>query len=88
MDHLLSIDGLNGIEWTPDPQVPKGGDPQWYPMYKKILDAGKCVQAVGVSPEQVVPLLDNVGGKGMYIMTWATDEYPLGKLMKAIEQYW
>ena len=38
-------------------------------MYRRILDAGKSVQAVGVKPEEVVPLLDAVGGEGMYVMT-------------------
>ena len=69
LDLLLDIDGLDAIEWTPDPQVPKGGNEKWHSMYRKILDAGKSVQAIGVKPEEVEPLLDAVGGKGMYIMT-------------------
>jgi hypothetical protein len=69
LDALLDIDALDAIEWTPNPKVPSGGDPAWYDLYRRILDAGKCVQAVGVQPDQVLPLLDAVGGKGMYIMT-------------------
>jgi len=56
-------------------------------MYRKILDAGKSVQAIGVKPEQVVPLLDAVGGKGMYIMTTARSEAEAEWLVKTVEPY-
>jgi hypothetical protein len=67
LDQLLAIHSLDAIEWTPDPKVPGGGSPEWYPLYRRILAAGKSVQAVGVELDEVVPLLDAVGGKGMYI---------------------
>ena len=47
LDLLLSIESLDAIEWTPDPQVPGGGSSQWYSMYRKILEAGKSVQSIG-----------------------------------------
>ncbi len=67
LDHLLAIEPLDAIEWTPDPTVPGGGSPEWYPLYRRILAAGKSVQAVGVELNEVIPLLDAVGGQGMYI---------------------
>jgi len=87
LDLLLEIESLDAIEWTPDPQVPSGGSPAWYPMYRKILAAGKSVQAIGVKPEEVLPLLDAVGGKGMYIMTTFYDEAHAEQLAKAVEPY-
>ncbi|MCU0522594.1 MAG: hypothetical protein MUF84_18110 [Anaerolineae bacterium] len=87
LDLLLGIEALDAIEWTPDPQVPSGGNSAWYPMYRRILEAGKSVQAIGVHPEEVVPLLDAVGGKGMYIMTYFTDEPQAEALVKAVEPY-
>jgi len=62
LDLLLSVDSFDAVEWTPDPQVPGGGSPQWYSMYRKILDAGKSVQTILVQPDEVVPLLDAVWG--------------------------
>ena len=59
--------------------------------YRRILEAGKSVQAIGVRPEEIVPLLDAVGGKGMYILpnfagTYAgPDQYEA--LLKAVEPY-
>ncbi len=67
LDALLEIEDLQAIEWTPDPTVPPGGDPAWYPLYRKILAAGKSVQVVGVKPRQIRPLLDAVGRKGVYL---------------------
>jgi hypothetical protein len=87
LDLLLDIDALDAIEWTPDPQVPQGGDPTWYPMYRKILDAGKSVQAIGVEPEEVMPLLDAVGGKGMYIMTTFKNAKHAEMMYKQVEPY-
>lgn len=87
LDLLLNIEALDAIEWTPDPQVPSGGDPVWYPMYRKILEAGKSVQAIGVKPGEVEPLLDAVGGKGMYIMTTIENGEQAESLLKCIEPY-
>ena len=89
VDSLLSIEALGAIEWTPDPGVPCGGDTCWYDLYRRILDAGKSVQAVGVKADQVLPLLDSVGGKGLYILrvTGITDLADVERLMRAVEPY-
>ncbi|MFI4910229.1 MAG: hypothetical protein ACIAQZ_01035 [Sedimentisphaeraceae bacterium JB056] len=69
LDQLLEIEQLDAIEWTPQAGIESGGDPRWYDLYKRILDAGKSVQAVAVRSEEVIPLIDAVGAKGMYILT-------------------
>jgi hypothetical protein len=68
LDALLAIDELDAIEWTPQAGIENGGDPRWYPLYRRILDGGKSVQIVGVSIEQLKPLLDAVGGRGVYVL--------------------
>lgn len=68
LDALLELESLDAIQWTPGPQRPQGGDPCWYEMYTQIKEAGKSVQAPWLKPEEVVPLLDNVGPEGMYLM--------------------
>ncbi len=67
--------------------MPSGGSLTWYPMYRKILEAGKSVQAIQVEPEEVLALLDAVGGKGMYIMTTFADAAQAEELAKAVEPY-
>ncbi|MDD5687365.1 MAG: hypothetical protein PHE88_06010 [Elusimicrobia bacterium] len=87
LDSLLSIKGLDAIEWTPDPTIPSGGNKEWYSLYRKILDAGKSVQAVGIRHKEIIPLLDAVGGKGMYIHTSFDNEKELETLIKKVEPY-
>jgi len=87
LDLLLSIESLDAIEWTPDPQVPSGGNTCWYPMYRKITAAGKSVQAIGVRHDEIVPLIDAVGPKGLYIMTELRDERDAEKVLRMVEPY-
>ena len=87
LDAILEIDALDAIEWTPDPQVQQGGDPAWYPMYRKILEAGKSMQAIGVKGNEVEPLLDAVGGKGLYIQTTVKNETEMERLLIKVEPY-
>ncbi len=70
LDAVLAIDALDAVEWTPQSGIETGGDPRWFDMYRRILAAGKSVQVVGVSKDQIVPLLDAIGPRGVYIMTW------------------
>jgi hypothetical protein len=42
-DHLLSIDRLSMIQWTPGAGQPPVADPQWWPAYHKTVEAGKRV---------------------------------------------
>lgn len=74
VDALLSIEPLHAIEWTPGAREPGGGDPRWYDLYKHIKAGGKSVQAIGVRPDEVLPLLDAVGPEGMYVMTGVNNE--------------
>ncbi len=87
LDALLAIDSLDAIEWTPQAGIEDGGHPRWYDMYKKILAAGKSVQAVGVRQDEIVPLLDAIGGKGVYIMTSFATEGEAETVMKQVESY-
>ncbi len=67
VNSLLEIEGLDAIEWTPDPQVPPGGSPHWYDLYKKILNTGKSVWVANIDVDDAIPLLDAIGPKGVYL---------------------
>ena len=64
---LLEIEELNAIQWTPGVGQPQGGDPQWYDLYRRILDAGKSVMACWVKPEELRPLLNAIGTEGVHL---------------------
>lgn len=89
LDALLEIEPLNAIEWTPHYLAADegGGHPKWHDMYRRILSAGKSVQAIGVKPEQIIPLLDSVGGQGMYIVGHAQSQSQAQTLIEQAQAY-
>lgn len=87
LDSLLGIESLDAIEWTPDPQVPGGGDPRWYPLYRRILAAGKSVQVILSDSKKIIPLLDAIGGKGVYILVGFKSQDEAEELYKKCERY-
>lgn len=87
LDALLALDGLDAIEWTPQVSLPQGGDPMWYDLYRRILAAGKSVQAIGVKPHEVIPLLEAVGTDGLYLMINAGSQTEAEALVAAVEPY-
>ncbi len=87
LDSILEIDSLKAVEWTPDPEVPPGGSKTWYPMYRKILERGKSLQIVDVKPEEMIPLLDEIGGRGVYMITDFSDLRKAEETIKKVEGF-
>jgi hypothetical protein len=87
VEALCEIEGLDAIEWTPQTGRAGGGSPEWYDLYRRIKAGGKGIQAIGVRPEEVVPLLDTIGPQGLFIMTWAKDEAEAEGLIEQVEPY-
>jgi len=87
LDHLLRIDALDAIEWTPQAGIEGGGSPRWYDLYRRILKAGKSVQAIGVKTAEVLPLLNAIGTKGVYILTEFRDECQAASLLAQVERF-
>lgn len=65
LDSLLAIDALDAIEYQP--VHTDGGNPKWWSDYKKILGAGKCLQIVNCKRKDVIPTLNEIGGKGVFL---------------------
>jgi hypothetical protein len=87
LDALLEIEPLDAIEWTPQAGIETGGHPRWYDLYRRILSAGKSVQIVNVEPREVLPLLDAVGRKGVYLMIQFKDEREAEDVLAAVGAY-
>lgn len=87
LDALLEIEALDAIEWTPEPIVESGSHPRWFEMYEKILGAGKSIQVLGVGRDEIVPLLDAIGGKGVYLMTSFSSPGEAEAVMELVEPY-
>jgi hypothetical protein len=88
LDSLLSIPDLDAIEWTPQYGIPGGGDLVWAPLYKRILSAGKSVQAIGPHRDQVKPLLERTGARGMYLFVNGVDTpAQAAEVLKTVEGF-
>ena len=84
LDALLSIEALDAIEWTPQDGLEGGGHPRWYNLYRRILAGGKSLQVVGAAQEEIPPLLDAIGDKGVYILTSFANEQEAENLMRQL----
>jgi hypothetical protein len=88
LDTLLSIDPLKVIEWTPQAGQPGGGTPHWYDLYHRIRKGGKGVQAVGVTADEVIPLIEEIGPEGLYVKGTAPDQKTAEKVLEQVQQYY
>ncbi len=68
LDHLLSIDSLTAIEFTPEPTKPRGHDLYWTGLYKRILEGGKSLQIVMAQKQGLKDLFNAIGTKGVYVI--------------------
>ena len=68
LDALLEIEPLDAIEWTPQAGIEGGGHPRWFPLYKRILDAGKSVQIMAGGVETIEPVFKAIGSRGVYLL--------------------
>ncbi len=78
---------MDAIEWTPQAGIEGGGHPRWFDMYRRILAAGKSLQIVNVSHDELIPLLDAIGGKGVNVMTTFADDREADAIMRQVECY-
>jgi hypothetical protein len=87
LDTVLGIPGLNAVQWTPGYGQPQGGDPKWYALYRKILEAGKALMPCWVKVEELKSLLDNVGAEGLNILMDFKNEGDIEAALKIAEAY-
>lgn len=88
LDTLLGIEPLDAIEWTPQAGIETGGNKRWYDLYRRILAAGKSVQVVNVELDEVRPLLDAIGPKGVYLLIQFKDEREADQALELVEPYY
>jgi hypothetical protein len=87
LDHLLEIEHLDAIEWTPQAGLPGGGDPRWFDIYRRTRAAGKSVQVIEPACDDIPRLMNELGPEGYYYMTGFADEAAVERTAKAIEQF-
>ena len=84
LDKLLSLSGLNGIQWIPGAGNPDPGESCWVPLYRRIQEAGKLLQITGIPISKIIPVLSQISSKGVFIQastsSLETAETLLGKM--------
>jgi len=88
LDHILGVENLKAVEWTPEPGQPGGGDPKWYDLYRRIKAAGRAVQAIWIKPEEIDPLLEAVGPEGMFLQIRVGSETEARRLLDRCEKWY
>lgn len=87
VDHLLDIDDINGIQWTPGAGNAEITDEKWYPLYKKIQEKGKNLVILGAKPEGIEKLLSNISSKGLFLHTSCSSEDEAKQLINKVEKW-
>ncbi len=87
LDAVLEIEELNAVQWTPGVGEPQGGDPKWFPLYRKIISAGKSVMPCWVENGELQPLLDHVGPDGLNILMNFQSEKDVEAALKIADRY-
>jgi len=87
IDAILEIEELNAVQWSPGVGQPQGGDPSWYGLYRKIMDNGKSVMPCWVSLDELKPLLDSIGAKGLNILMDFKSEKEIEAALRIVEDY-
>ncbi|MEK6796882.1 MAG: hypothetical protein AABZ39_19065 [Spirochaetota bacterium] len=88
LDTLLTIEGIDAIQWMAGAGQPGNGDKKWYPLYKRILAAGKSVQVRWVKTEELEPLFDAIGTRGVYVMVGnVIDTAMYDDIIRTVEKY-
>lgn len=87
LDALLEIEELNAIQWTPGIGQPQGGDPCWYDLYRRIRAGAKAVMPSAVEVNELAPLLDAVGPKGVNVLLNFTSEKDIDRALEIASHY-
>ncbi len=87
LNAILEIEELDAVQWTPGVNQPQGGDPTWFDLYHRVLDAGKSVMPSLVEVDELQPLLDEIGPAGVNAMVTFKTEQDVETAVRIAEQY-
>jgi len=89
VQHLVKIDRLNAIQWTPGAGQPGLGDSCWYDLYHQVRAGGKSLLLLGVEMEKIRALLREFGPDGLFIMPTreCESEAAARDLLKRVEDW-
>ncbi|MBI2915029.1 MAG: hypothetical protein HYY08_03775 [Firmicutes bacterium] len=84
LELLLSMPRLTGIQWTPGDGAEPMDDPKWFPLYRRIQEAGKNLVILNVSPHRVGLLLSELSWEGLYMRVPCESEEEAARVMDEV----
>ena len=81
LDHLLNMDEIHAIQWSPGVHDPPEDDESWLPVYRRITEAGKGLLLLEVRPDRVRSLLANLPAERMAINVLCESEGEADELL-------
>lgn len=86
LEHLLSIEELTGIQWTPGAGQPGVESSTWFPLYRRIQARGKRLVLLGAERKSVPFLLKELSPRGLLIRTSCLTEEEAKTLLETAEK--
>jgi hypothetical protein len=86
LDHLLSIPRLGLIQWTPGSGVEPVHHRRWWPLFHRIVEAGKKVILIGGFNVEIVAELKREFGEGLKqiaLKTWVKSKAEAEAIIQA-----
>lgn len=84
LDHLLSIEELDGIQWTPGIGQPGTESSTWFPLYRKIQAKGKRLVLLDTEHRSIPYLLKELSTRGLLIRTSCVTVEEANILLKTV----
>lgn len=84
LDALLSIEELDGIQWTPEPTVPSN-PAHLADVWKRVQDARKKLMFF-IRPEHVRPILESIGRETVFLSVSCEGETEAREVLRELER--
>lgn len=84
LDHLLSIEELDAIQWTPGAGNPNVDEEVWLPLYKRITESGKGLVLLGARADRIEWLMSKLPAERLFISTSCGTEAEARELMRKV----
>lgn len=86
LDHLLSLERLSAIQWTPGDGAPDTTDSCWFEYYEKIQRAGKSLILLSADPDGLESLLTHISTKGLFLCCNAQEEKQAKEVLELVNR--
>jgi len=81
LDRILELPNLSAVQWIPGAGQPQPGSPRWYPLYRRVREAGKSLE-LSVEIWEVEPLVRELGPEGLLLLTTSETEEEANELLR------